>query len=157
MTDQLFEISLKLIIVSETNVLCLQRWSHTGDLFWDLPGGRMQTSETDPMTCLRRETRAEVGDELSDDIFEIGSPTVVDFSVWPGAGDYSPKGIIYYALPLDVDPGKIVLSAEHARYGLLSVDELESDTEVLHGARLEPELKECLLRIIVRLKPDAVS
>lgn len=134
----LYEVSIKALISQEEKVLLLARHSFEGDLFWDLPGGRLDEGESYP-DALKREFAEEIN--FSGE-FEIGEPVGVqlwDDPLWDGPG----KFIVY--LPVQATISEIKLSAEHAAYRWVGLDDLPA---AAGEHRLEEELQETLLRFL---------
>lgn len=60
-TEDCFHLGVKALAYNEEgSLLLLQGRRKTGELYWDLPGGRMQQGEN-PEETLRRELKEEIG------------------------------------------------------------------------------------------------
>lgn len=127
----LFSVSVKALICQDDFLLLLQRHSFAGDLFWDLPGGRLDTAELAFDRALARELAEEIGYQGGVRIAGIGG-----ISTWnePDSG-YAPKLSVVFHAKLDPRLTEIVLSDEHAGYSWVPVGKLPSDD----GCRIEPD------------------
>lgn len=135
-SPSLYEVAVKAIITDGSDrVLGLKRHSHVGDLFWDLPGGRLSDGE-DLIEALRRELYQEIGFEgpLPAD------PVLRHAELWSDPDYDGPaKVLLYYELEIGALIGDVKLSDEHDGWGWLSPATWRSESEH-DGARLEPAL-----------------
>ena len=146
MAPALFELSVKAIVVNDDQqVLVLKRHSFSGDLFCDLPGGRLEDGD-DIFTALQRELLDEIG------CLAIGSKAqLIHAELWDDEDwDGPAKVLLYYRID-GVKLDEITLSDEHAGYlwlepRALPESEEGDDTAVVDGARLEPALRDLLER-----------
>ena len=139
---QLHEVSLKAVIVRDGRILLLARHSHRGDLFWDLPGGRLQKGES-LERGLERELFDEIGYRGSVSLDEI-----VTLGLWDDPDyDGPPKLLAYYRMEIDCTP--LTLSEEHAGAAWASPDQLAAVSgDCLDEARLEPEIRAVCLEAL---------
>ena len=136
--NERFELSIKLLVIRDNGeVLLLRRPSYVGDLFWDLPGGRLLPGETIE-TAITRELREEIG---WTDI--LPERRLVEASLWqPNALGVRPKVHLFYRMMIDIED--VVLSAEHVDHTWTRTSKID---ELSATARLEPALRDLLLRV----------
>ncbi len=124
MTEAIFQIGIKAIIMNEKNEILLLKSghaeeTHTKITFWDLPGGRVQEGMNIEDT-LRREVEEELGVPGSllkiDSIFDA---SVSNFKKSHSSNTY--LMLIAYTCRLDAENFK--LSGEHSEYGWFSASE----------------------------------
>ncbi len=136
----LYEISVKALVLREGRVLGLKRYSHHGDQFWDVPGGRLQAGDSLEL-ALRRELLQELGYSGP-----LRSMQLIDSGLWSEDSYPGPdKLLLYYRVELDPQP--LVLSDEHTGASWLDQEALArggGDPAV----RLEPELERLLRRLL---------
>lgn len=118
---QHFQVGLKAVIVREQRVLLLKFRSARGggDLHWDLPGGRIDDTETFA-DALAREFREELP--------EASAPRVGRLLHADRAPGMFPDGTglvwLFYDVLVDV-PEPVVLSDEHVGYVWASLTDLD--------------------------------
>lgn len=128
----LYELAAKAMIAHSGRTFALKRHSHRGDLFWDLPGGRLARGD-DLAAALRRKLGEEIG--YAGGLPEIGAPAHLE--LWDDPGYEGPAKLIV-CFRLDLDPEPVRPSGEHAGWGWLGAGDLRDGEH--GGARLEPQL-----------------
>lgn len=110
--DDLFYLGLKLILRNPAGLILLLKRDTKKQLFWELPGGRIQTGETQE-SCLRRELSEETGIM---DITELEyrntylSPYRIDVQNGLEAG------LLFYFYTGRTAVDTVVLSEDHVEY-----------------------------------------
>ena len=120
MIEDTFHLGVKALLFNPAGKVLLLEREHSGKkLYWDLPGGRLQTGETAKATLLR-EVKEETGLEITGDITPFAS-VFTDIRI--AVGD-SNVGLIYaiFCCPLSVafEPR---LSDEHINFGWFTPSE----------------------------------
>ena len=106
--DEIFFVGQKAFIEKDGKVLVLRR-SDGGRL--DLPGGKIQTDETDFVKSLKREVMEETGLEI-----EVGEPFITWYNNFPEGHRNAGKKIFLVGYKCQYKSGEIALSEEHASY-----------------------------------------
>ncbi len=73
MAEQVFHVGVKGLLRNVQGKLLLVRETFSGTQYYDIPGGRIDEDEKDPLETLVREMREEVGIEA----FEVVGPPIV--------------------------------------------------------------------------------
>src|SRR5579871_5133663 len=69
--EDCFHFGIKVLLCdSESKVLLLKKQDRNRNVYWDLPGGRMQKGET-MMETLRREVEEETGFQCFENVFPV--------------------------------------------------------------------------------------
>jgi 8-oxo-dGTP pyrophosphatase MutT (NUDIX family) len=115
MAIQLFNVGIKAAIVNDNRILLVK---HATKGFWDVPGGRIDGSESTEQTLAREIAEELPGSRLS----EIGEAVCVyrvpDFEFDDGSG----LVLVVYRATVDV-PHPIMLSKEHSEAQWFGFDE----------------------------------
>lgn len=133
---QTFYVGVKGVIVNNSKALILKTTKEKGDIYWDIPGGRINGRET-ILETLRRELKEEV-------------PSIGNFSIGKLLNVYRlsidlPNGyglvLIYYKIK--ADDFEVHISEEHSDYAWISKDEVEDlDAEEGYKEALRLALKD---------------
>lgn len=140
MSERIFHVGVKGILVHNEKALILQADSPTHGKYWDFPGGRVQASESLTDALLR-----EVSEEV---------PSFTNISIESlvhGARlallNQSDVGLVLFFFKIAADFEEIALSEEHVGYRWVSqneIPELEQDSIV----RLSPEAEGAALKAV---------
>lgn len=123
--EKLFFVGFKALITNNENKLLLMEEnvsSHTiqTDVYWDLPGGRIQKGE-DAEAALKREVEEETGiTEVTGIIFFTAVISNHEIKI----ADDERAGLLLMIYKVNIpDSSKIKLSEEHTAYEWVSADE----------------------------------
>ena len=125
MTEEIFQIGIKAIIINDKNEILLLKSGpaeeeHTKITFWDLPGGRIQEGHTIEDT-LRREVEEELG--ISSDLLKIDGIFDATISNFKKSHHHSNTCLMLIAYKCELKSNKFKLSDEHSEYGWFSAPE----------------------------------
>lgn len=111
-----FHVGVKAIVRTDGRYLILRK-EKDGVSYWDLPGGRIDGSET-PLETLER--------ELTEELPDIGAHQIDHLiAAYPLPKDITPGlGLLFLTYLVAADPFEPRLSAEHAECRLLSRQQL---------------------------------
>lgn len=133
---QTFYVGVKGVIVKDSKALILKSSRPDRPTFWDIPGGRINDTETILQT-LRRQLREELP---SIGKFKIGRLLNV-YRLSVDLPDGYGLVLIYYKI--EADDFEITLSDEHNEFAWISKDEVEDlDAEEGYKEALRLALKE---------------
>ncbi|MAF80528.1 DNA mismatch repair protein MutT [bacterium] len=140
-----FQVSAKGIAVDGDRVLVLLGRLHTGETFWDLPGGRLEKGES-----LEEGLKREVEEELlGNTVVKIGE--LIDARVdWHKEAR---REVVVLCYPVTLDSLEVKLSDEHEEYKWITQAELlalEKDT----GSPFFPDQIRAVERAFVQLKEN---
>ncbi len=115
MTEKLFNVGTKGIVVNDDKVLILKK--NHDQPFWELPGGRISGDETIEQT-LRRELQEEVPNIRITSINKVTHAYRVPKDIHDGVG----LVLIFYAVEADFD-SKPEISEEHSECRWVTTEE----------------------------------
>ena len=118
--DDLFYLGLKLILRNPTGLILLLKRDTKKEVFWELPGGRIQTGETQE-SCLHRELLEETG---ITDIVELEYQTTYLSPYRIYAQNGLEAGLLFYFYTGRTAVDKVTLSKDHVEYAW--VDEIRA-------------------------------
>jgi 8-oxo-dGTP diphosphatase len=121
-----FYVGVKGVIRAGDKVLILKKKDQLGNYFWDIPGGRIDDSETIEET-LHRELKEEIPSLGTYSQGEIISAYRLPKDLKDGLGLL----LLFYRI--DTEPFDVLFSAEHEEYkwvGAEDIDSLKKDEEV---------------------------
>ena len=131
-----FYVGIKGIVVRNGKSLILKRESDIGNLFWDLPGGRMNEGEDIKEALVRELYEEAIPSEFPIEVGKLLHVWKLDRDLQNGQGLF----LLYYRVYVDIE--KPVLSAEHIGYEWISEGDLHKDS--FQGIPLEKGLREAL-------------
>jgi 8-oxo-dGTP pyrophosphatase MutT (NUDIX family) len=125
-------VSVKALVVERSRVLLLKRHGFAG-LFWDAPGGTVDSPDDDFSATLARELDEEIGYAGQ---FSVGR--LVGMQRWhlPESG-YPPKLTLFFEISTHTVLAEPRLSEEHAGWHWVAAADL---AELAEECPLEPEL-----------------
>ncbi len=106
------KIGVYAFIIKDKKVLFLRK---PNDRIWCALGGRMDTTDSHPLTTLEREAKEEIGSEII-----IGD--ILDIKLW-STDDQNHRLGIFYVCTLKDTAKELTLSEEHDSYKFFTFDE----------------------------------
>ncbi len=125
-----FNVGIKSLIVADNKVLLCKKQDQDGLLFWDIPGGRVDGSETIHETLIR-ELKEEVSSLSNFSIDKLIHAHRLEKDLKDG------NGLMLLFYRIIAAPFNVVLSDEHEGYQWFSAEELER-IENTSSVRINP-------------------
>ena len=109
-----YEVSVKIILRKENKLLILI----DNDNFWDFPGGRVSSSETQVpfLDIIKREIKEELGEDIT---YRMGGPAMV----FTRHLEEQEEPVLIVAFEAKYKKGDIKLSKEHKSYKWINLNE----------------------------------
>lgn len=126
--SQLFYIGVKAVIIQKKRILLLKRINDIGQIYWDIPGGRLRRGEI-PREGLRRELQEELNIKLNKQ-----SPKLLGIYILPRLLK-NKIGLFLLLYEVVTPEGKLKLSNEHLEYKWIKLRKLENQNIIEDGLK----------------------
>jgi len=134
--DDIFYLSLKIILRNKQNQVLILQMHKNGDTFWELPGGRIQQGETE-MDPLHPELKEETGITVIENLKHLDT-YLSDYRV---SAHRITAGFLFSFYVAYVENDKIMLSNDHIDYAWVDKQEALKRLGDAYGPNLFEYLK----------------